>query len=442
MVLLLIRAGANVHSPKSTDGNIHSAILLKKPNMLALLLSAGANPNALSSEGKKPLEYAMGYYSENLEMVKILLQAGADPNALTKYDTIFGDAVMSSNEIAKPLINNGFNVNGHSTNGTSHLHSACSCSSEEVVQLLLDKGADINFMGGIYQSTPLLFGIWNIRLSDTFLLKLIPQIKNIEEKWKYHYKGSQPEGTYLENACRHKRKSIIPVLLERGANLKNISPEIYDKLDDDIKKLLIPHVSSNILSETVAKIVSRLMRNISGDDKIKNLSPDKIALLKKSLTQALSTPGLINELVDDNDPQIVHLRVTLAESMRNEILSCIQGNTFDPEDIKIATQETLMLWKGKRISDSKTQKDAADQQKSAIALAQTNAEAARARAAAEARISERLYSTPTAQQTFYAPRGNRAADNMNALANVVNSFANFEEGFAANVNAFQGPSSN
>ena len=505
-------------------------------------------------------------------LFRLLISIGENPNHLEHGDPpfmrIYGE---DKYEKAKLLINSGLNINYISESGTP-LHHACYLMSEEVVQLLLEKKANINTVGGIFKAPPFFSSISNEKLSDTFILKLIPEIINIDQKW-----GSCG-WSYLEHACIKKRKQVIQMLLERGANPKNISQEIYNQLDADIKELLTPKIIIALL-ETAKKIVSRLIRNISDDRKLKKLTSENIVQLKDCIAKALCAPGLIVELIDDNDPTVIQLRIDLAKAMESEILSCIHNDTFNAEYLTIITkeavvlwkkkrvggekgqngnsnlqnvitaaalsivnglmrnisdekklkkftseniiqlkdciakalsipglideliddtsaqviqsrrdlaaamqnevlscihkytfnaeeltsavQEAVVLWKGKKAADEKAQKAAEDQQKAtaAAALAQTKAEAARARVQAEdsARASERIYSTPAVQQTFYAPpaptrsgsnyqppapRENRAADNLNAVAGVLNAFAKVEQGIAADVTAFQGLSIN
>ena len=71
------------------DGNgdmlIHHAAYEGRPDVVALLLTRGADPNARGSFGKTPLHSAMPYRPDritprDLEVIRLLLAAGADPN--------------------------------------------------------------------------------------------------------------------------------------------------------------------------------------------------------------------------------------------------------------------------------------------------------------------------------------------------------------------------
>ncbi|EPS40170.1 hypothetical protein H072_6021 [Dactylellina haptotyla CBS 200.50] len=146
-----------------------------------LLLHNKADPNARSSHGFTPLQYAVsGAYTDE-KMVKMLLDSGADVNAKDNQgipiiylaimnknissttiqlllakgaDTDCGDAVgttllslasIHNNEsIAKLLIDEGVNVNTKNRDGRTALHHASAFGNVKTMRRLLDKGADIH----------------------------------------------------------------------------------------------------------------------------------------------------------------------------------------------------------------------------------------------------------------------------------------------------------
>jgi len=72
--------GAN---PNAAFDNYHrsplwAAVVSQSPGAVALLVEAGADPNATTYERESPLHLAVGLV--NVEMVRILLAAGGDPN--------------------------------------------------------------------------------------------------------------------------------------------------------------------------------------------------------------------------------------------------------------------------------------------------------------------------------------------------------------------------
>jgi ankyrin repeat protein len=60
-------------------GPVHSAAYEGKTEVVAYLLSRGANPNALEPQNRSPLYWAS--QNGHLETVRALLAGGADPNA-------------------------------------------------------------------------------------------------------------------------------------------------------------------------------------------------------------------------------------------------------------------------------------------------------------------------------------------------------------------------
>lgn len=129
------------------------------------LLAAGADVNTVRSRGSNErenivlLEAAFGdrtNVSERLEPVKIILQYGAEIDQIYNddhlirsvyTDTVFGDAILSKNEIAIGiLLDAGANINLPTFQGAP-LYFATTRNDEAIAQLLLERGADVNKTG-------------------------------------------------------------------------------------------------------------------------------------------------------------------------------------------------------------------------------------------------------------------------------------------------------
>ena len=83
VVTLLIKAGADVNT-KSEDGVTAlymAAFGNENPEVLTVLIEAGADVNAKDNNGETPLHAAAASFYENLKILTLLIQAGADVNA-------------------------------------------------------------------------------------------------------------------------------------------------------------------------------------------------------------------------------------------------------------------------------------------------------------------------------------------------------------------------
>jgi ankyrin repeat protein len=149
--LLAAGAGVNVQSPYR--GRVLNRAITQAPYALSieaikLLLTAGANANAVDAEGQTPLMLAADIGSA--EITRLLLGAGgaASINAKDKQGKT---ALMylprypeSKSDVARVLVTAGANVNEVNEAGQTALMSASVAGSTEVTRVLLESSAAVN----------------------------------------------------------------------------------------------------------------------------------------------------------------------------------------------------------------------------------------------------------------------------------------------------------
>lgn len=151
-VRALLQRGADVNEAR---GSGHTALMLAARRdhlgMVQTLLRAGANPNAIVF-GRYGIPgwawmFAMNRCNKHWrEMTEAMLAAGVELNPKTIYSSPLGHAIHEDDVvILKTLLKTGANPNlKDSETGETLLISAAKYSTPEVVQALIEGGADVN----------------------------------------------------------------------------------------------------------------------------------------------------------------------------------------------------------------------------------------------------------------------------------------------------------
>ncbi|KAM3909838.1 ankyrin repeat and SOCS box protein 10-like isoform 2-T2 [Leptodactylus fuscus] len=186
---LLLRKGAHVDFAPGGESALHGACENGHNECVRLLLRYGANPNLQSQDGLHPLHYCKT--PESYHCAKLLLQYGAHVNsrsedeeltplhmaarhalldhvdlylrhgaAVDKRD-VQGETPLSAAcsppqsgagqldsyyKVCQRLVESGADIHTRDNDQQSPLHLACKSANPQTVQLLLERGAEVNAM--------------------------------------------------------------------------------------------------------------------------------------------------------------------------------------------------------------------------------------------------------------------------------------------------------
>ena len=182
----------------------HMCIRLGNLEIAQLFLQAGLNVNEGMERGFMPLIAACETNSQ--PMVELLLSAGADPN---KPNDFGSTALMSAAQAGNPLVVERLLEAGALVDAENQVQSRAITDSAnaEVVQRLVNAGADINYIDG--QGQFLLSGA--AREGDIEFIRALIHIGADPNLERYG-------GSALMTAASYDELDIAAILLEAGAN--------------------------------------------------------------------------------------------------------------------------------------------------------------------------------------------------------------------------------
>ncbi|XP_029686967.1 ankyrin repeat and SOCS box protein 10 isoform X2 [Takifugu rubripes] len=220
---LLLQRGADVELAPGGVAALHESCENCQPECTKLLLSHGANANAVSEDGYMPLHYCA--HPESLECAKYLLQYGAAVSGLStdEGDTPLHAAARNGLPGHTELyLRYGASVNKLNAEGLTPLNAACSQHQElgdlqryfKVCQTLLMAGADVHVTDQDKHS-PLHMSCKNANPDIVDLLLANGACVN-----NMDYGGEAPMHNILKVVCykvSHQPERIVRALLNHGS---------------------------------------------------------------------------------------------------------------------------------------------------------------------------------------------------------------------------------
>lgn len=148
MVRSLLAAGADANYHKEDNGYspMYWAATQGNPKIVAMMIERGGKVRSLNGDGNEAPLYA-AVMNGNVEVVKLLLEKGADASELDDITALSLAAGKGSVELLEMLLDLKLDVNDPGRSGRTPLFAAAESGHSEAVQFLLKNGAEVNLPG-------------------------------------------------------------------------------------------------------------------------------------------------------------------------------------------------------------------------------------------------------------------------------------------------------
>jgi len=201
-----IKKGANVNEK---DNNGFTILMLtarqNNPEIIKLLLDAGADMNAVSGEATFDGKYtalALAAGNNQVENIKLLLAAGAKVNVKDLRQNTPLHYAANNEEMTKMLLAAGADVNAKGEDENTPLMMAAKAGNVKVAKLLLEAGADVNIADD-HGDRPL----------DIYYVRDNKEMKELLEKYKKDT---------LQDACNRLDVDAVKNLIKAGADVNAV----------------------------------------------------------------------------------------------------------------------------------------------------------------------------------------------------------------------------
>ena len=214
MASMLLRAGTTLNSANDGSTPLHLAARFGIPELIIPLIQAGADRDAQSHVGSTPLHHAARH--KHPKVVDLLLDCGAVFKADSEgWTPLHNAAFAGSLEIINRLLNGGADLYARHSRGWTPLHLAATHDSPNIIAFLIDQGSNLDAQTddgftalsiAVANNNPDVFDLLMSRGAD---------VNVIERTGK----------TALHEAAYSKRMKFVQSLVESGCDVNAISTD-------------------------------------------------------------------------------------------------------------------------------------------------------------------------------------------------------------------------
>ena len=295
----LIAVSTNIDaSDEFTDTNALSyAVENNNREMVAVLLSAGANPNAINRRGETPLMHLSS--EANVDLIRDLIAAGAEVNAHDESaQTALTRAVAHSKfTVVKELLDAGADINVKDDSGNTLLMTAAQNEDTDVLKFLLSAGVPLDATNDNGETALTLAARWEQGKNLDVLLDAgggagltqeqldgalasaagneAPEIVRTLLRLGASPNSKDGDSTALMEAAENGRLEIIKILIAAGADLNAVDEDGSTALmladDLDCLRALLDAGANTALRNKDGETVLGIAKEYERDDFVKLL---------------------------------------------------------------------------------------------------------------------------------------------------------------------------
>ena len=243
-IYVLLNAGFDTNNAYTDGGNtcLMAAVISHcSKEVLQAIIDHGADVNATDKNNCTALMWAIK--KRHADAIHVLLKAGADTKFANKNgQTCLMYAVYSncSEEVLQAIIDHGADVNATNKDNYTALLEACRARHVDAIHVLVKAGADTNIADkdGHTCLTYIVLGDY----SNEVLQALIDHGANLNATCKH-------DNTALMKACKKRNEDAIRVLLKAGADTNIVDQggqtvlmyAVYEKCSKQVLQAIIDH---------------------------------------------------------------------------------------------------------------------------------------------------------------------------------------------------------
>jgi len=288
-VKLLLKSGATPRTSIYGITPLHTAIEKKHEAIVELLVKYGADLNAMSANGYTPVWYAIDHCTQ---VLPTLLAAGVDPTIKSpKNEVLLIYFIHHIPALVNMTIQNPrTNVDQLNHHNVTPLIMAIRLDKNDIVQSLLERGANPNLQGGTNMEHPLMFAVERNSVPIVTML--------MEHGANPNHADNMNQLTPLSFAFLHKRIPIMTILLSPEWGERRADPNWVDNEG----RTILDHAIEEQEEQYVRLLIENGAHGTANIQQLVNEGEIQNPVILEMLRERLNIIPQVQEVQRNNEP--------------------------------------------------------------------------------------------------------------------------------------------